>query len=215
MADNYLEKRYDEVFGSGRKSSGSGVRLSGPFLETLLLKNRSFRGFDSSYKVHRLQLEAIVRVNTKLASGMNAQRLRFRLVDASSGSEKVLPLLKMGGALPELRLPLPGTEPEAFIVVCSTVLESPIVDIDLGISLQSMLLKAVELGLGGLIVRSFDKAALSSALDLPLEPIAVLAIGRPAEKIELVPVREGADLKYYRRDGVHYVPKIVAEDLMI
>jgi len=215
MADNYLEKRYEEVFGSAGKQSASSSRPAAKSLETLLLRNRSFRGYDSSYKVHRLQLEAIVRVNTMVASGMNAQRLRFRIVDSDSGAEKVLPLLKMGGALPELHLPLPGTEPGAFIVVCSTAPENSIIDIDLGISLQSMLLKATDLGLGGLIVRAFDKDALKQALQLPLDPIAVLVIGKPAEKIELVSAREGESLRYYRRDGIHFVPKIIVEDLMI
>ncbi len=100
-------------------------------------------------------------------------------------------------------------------MVCTTVKESPGVDIDLGISLQSMLLKAVEMGLGGLIIRNFDPAALKEALELPLDPVAVVAVGKPAETIELVTVREGESLKYYRKDGVHYVPKLPAEDLII
>ena len=124
-------------------------------------------------------------------------------------------LVKMGRMLPELNLPFPGTEPEAFIVVCTTVKENPGVDIDLGISLQSMLLKAVEMGLGGLIIRNFDPAALKEALELPLDPVAVVAVGKPAETIELVTVREGESLNYYRKDGVHYVPKLPAEDLII
>ena len=36
-----------------------------------------------------------------------------------------------------------------------------------------------------------------------------------AEQIELVPVHEGEQLQYYRRDGVHYVPKLTAEDLTL
>ena len=121
----------------------------------------------------------------------------------------------MGAALKELSLPLPGTEPQAFIVVCSSVGENQTVLIDLGISLQSMLLKAVEMGLGGLIVRNFDHKALQQALDLPLEPIAVLAVGKPAEKVELVEVHRGDSLDYYRRDGVHFVPKIAPSELKI
>ena len=121
----------------------------------------------------------------------------------------------MGRGLPELHLPFPGTEPEAFIVVCSTVPENPGIDIDLGISLQSMLLKAVEMGLGGLIIRNFDREPVREALGLPFEPVAVLAVGKPAERIELVPVHEGDNLSYYRKDGTHYVPKLTAEDLTL
>lgn len=212
MADNYLEKRYDEVFGRGKSSA---VSLRKPTLDQLLHRNRSFRGYDKSYTVHRLQMEAIVGVNTKVASSINGQRLRFRIVTKGPEADTVLKCIKMGRALPELNLPFPGTEPEAFIIVCATSQENASIDIDLGISLQSMLLKAVELGLGGLIIRNFDREPLMEELHLPLDPIAVLAIGRPAEKVELVPVRKDADLRYYRKDGVHYVPKIVSEDLII
>lgn len=213
MADNYLEKRYDEVFGSGKSFPKS--HPSRPSLDTLLLKNRSYRGFVKDYKVHQLQLDAILSVNTRIASGMNAQRLRFRAVNGGDDAVAVMKELTLGAALKELSLPLPGTEPETFIIVCATCEESPIIDIDLGISLQSMLLKAVELGLGGVIVRNFNKDSLRDVLGLPYDPIAVLAIGKPAEKVELVPVKAGDNLNYYRQDGTHYVPKLVMEDLMI
>lgn len=213
MADNYLENRYEQVFGKREQAHRTAPQK--PSLDKLLLRNRSYRGYDISYKVHRRQLETIVSVNTKVASSINYQRLRFRLVTAGPEADIVNSHIRMGRALPELHLPFKGTEPEAFIIVCATCEENPGIDIDLGISLQSMLLKAVDLGLGGLIIRNFDRDELHSALALPSVPLVVLAIGKPAEKIELVPVRAGEDLKYYRKDGVHYVPKIVAEDLII
>jgi len=212
MADNYLEKRYEEVFGKGGGPKNPPHR---PALDTLLLRNRSFRGYDRDYVVHRRQLDAMIAVNPKVASSINLQRLRFRPVVKGPEADRVNEHIRMGRGLPELHLPFPGTEPEAFIVVCSTVPENPGIDIDLGISLQSMLLKAVEMGLGGLIIRNFDREPVREALRLPYEPIAVLAVGKPAERIELVPVHEGDDLAYYRRDGVHYVPKLSAEDLTI
>ena len=165
--------------------------------------------------MHRRQLDAMIAVNTKVASSVNLQRLRFRPVVKGPEADQVNKHIRMGRGLPHLQLPFPGTEPEAFIVVCSTVPENPGIDIDLGISLQSMLLKAVEMGLGGLIIRNFDREPVREALGLPFEPIAVLAVGKPAEQIELVPVHEGDDLGYYRREGIHYVPKLTAEDLTL
>ena len=211
MADNYLERRSEEL----RTAGHTVVRRNTPSLDTLLLKNRSHRGFDTSYKVHMRQLEAIVSVNTKVPSGRNAQTLRFKLVDAGSGGEAIGRQLHLGGALPELHLPAAGTEPQAFVVVCSTAPESAIVDIDLGISLQSMALKAVELGLNALIIRAFDHEAVRSVLGLPLEPVMLLAVGKGIEKIELVEVSKDADLRYYREDGVHYVPKVKLSDLLL
>jgi hypothetical protein len=43
----------------------------------------------------------------------------------------------------------------------------------------------------------------------------VLAIGRPAERIELKECDEGDNLTYYSEEGVHYVPKIRVDDLII
>ena len=212
MADNYLEKRYEEVFG---KDAGRKHAPQRPSLDTLLLHNRSYRGFDRDYVVHRRQLDAMIAVNVKVASSVNMQRLRFRPVVQGSEADAVNKYIRMGRGLPHLQLPFPGREPEAFIVVCSTAAENPGIDIDLGISVQSMLLKAVEMGLGGLIIRNFDREPIREALSLPYEPICVVAVGKPAERIELVPVHEGEQLQYYRRDGIHYVPKLTPEDLTL
>jgi nitroreductase len=211
MADNYLERR-EEALRSGR----TVVRRNTPSLDTLLRRNRSHRAYDTSYTVAMRQLETIVSVNTKLPSGLNAQTLRFRLLDAAGGGDTFCRLLHLGGFLPELHLPAPGTEPQAFIIVCSTGPESPVVDIDLGISLQSMALKAVEIGLNALIVRAFNRQEVKGVLGLPLEPLAVLAVGKGIETIVLDEVPAGSDLRYYRSaDGSHHVPKLRQEDLIL
>jgi len=209
MADNYLEKKFEEM-GKVRPV----IRRNHPSLDTLLRRNRSYRGYDPSRTVTSGELMKLVEVTTLVPSGMNRQALRYRLVTEEE-SDKVLPLIKMGAALPELHLPFPGTEPRAFIVVCSTVPESPVIDIDLGIAAQSMLLKAVEMGLNGIFIRNFRPADVQEALGLELVPLAVIAIGKGAEDIYLKPVPAGEPLDYYRKDGVHFVPKRKAEDLLI
>ena len=211
MADNYLEKRYEETLGSGKIK----VKKIGHTIDELLLKNRSTRGYKKAYKVSRSELERIVGACTRIPSARNQQVLRFKLVTHDTGADQVLPLVKMGAALPELHLPFPGTEPEAFIIVCSTVAENPMVDIDLGIAAQSMLLKAVEMGLNGLIIAAFNRAKLQEDLSLPYPPLLVLAIGKSDERIELTPIAEGESHAYYRRDGIHYVPKVRLSDLII
>lgn len=211
MADNYLEKRYEETLGANKPK----VKRIGHTVDRLLLKNRSTRGYKKSYVVSPNELERIVGVCTKIPSARNQQVLRFRLVTRDSGANQVLPLIKMGAALPDLHLPFPGTEPEAFIVICSTVDESPLVDIDLGIATQSMLLKAAEMGLNGLIIGAFNRTKLQETLDLPYPPLLVLAIGKGDEHIELIPIDEGENHSYYRKEGIHYVPKVRIADLII
>ena len=213
MADNYLENRYDELFGSGRKKTV--VKHVGQSLDTLLKKNRSYRGYDKKTLVTQEQLRKIVAVNTLLPSGRNQQALRFKLVTHDTGAEKVLANIKLGGALPELHLPFEGTEPEAFIIICSTVPENKILDIDLGISAQSMLLKAVEMGLNGIMIGAYNKENIKKEFDLPYEPVLIVAIGKGAETIRLVEINEDESHKYYRQDGVHFVPKVKLEQLIL
>ncbi len=209
MADNYLEKKYEEL-----REKRPVIRRNHLSLDTLLHRNRSYRGYDPSHTVTRDELLKLVEVTTLVPSGMNRQALRYRLV-TEEDSDKVLPLIRLGGALPELHLPLPGTEPRAFLVICSTVPENPVIDIDLGIAAQSLLLKAVEMGLNGIIIRAFDPVKLQEVLGLELLPLLVIAIGKGAENIYLKPVEAGESLAYYRKDGVHFVPKLKAEDLLI
>ena len=211
MADNYLEKRYEETLGSQRPK----VKRIGHTVEELLTRSRSYRGYNKQYVVSRAELERIAGVCSRLPSGRNQQVLRYSLATRESGADRVLPLVRMGAALPELHLPFAGTEPEAFIVCCSTVKETKLVDIDLGIALQSMALKAVEMGLNTLMIGAFNKEALRAALGLELEPLMVLAVGKGAEHIELVMTEADAPRAYYRRDGVHYVPKVKASCLLL
>ena len=211
MADNFLEKRMEQY--RSRSSSLQNTKTK-EGLAALLVKNRSTRGYDASYRVRIDQLRRIVAVNTKLASARNRQPLRFRLVTADEAC-KVLPFIRMGAGLKELNLPLEGTEPNAFVIVCSTIEPRNSTFVDLGIAAQSMLLQAVEMGLNGLCIMDFDRQLLVDTLQLPYTPLLVIAVGKSAEKIQLVDINEGDDHSYYRENGVHYVPKVVVEDLII
>ena len=207
-----MEKKLDE-FHNGKKKTV--IKTVGQSLDTLLLKNRSCRGYDKQRVVSIETLKSIVGVNNKIPSARNQQVLRFKLVTRDSGADVVLANIKLGGALPELHLPLQGTEPEAFIIVCSTIAENKLVDIDAGIAVQSMLLKAVELGYNGIIIGAFNKERITESFQLPYEPLLILAIGKGIESIRLTEIGENDDHRYYRQDGTHYVPKVKIEDLLL
>jgi nitroreductase len=214
MADNYLEKKFEE-FHSGKGVASKHKTSSGNVsLNSLLLKNRSHRGYDSSRQVLVEELKQIAEVCTKIPSAKNQQVLRFKLV-AGENAPRLQQYTKWGGALPELNLPFPGTEPSAFIIICSTVPENKWVDIDLGIAAQSMLLKAVEIGLNGICIGAFNKNAVVEEFSLQHEPVLVLAIGKGAEHIQLTRAKEGENLTYYRKDGMHFVPKLGLDDLLL
>ena len=209
MADGYLEKRMEE-FASGAKKTVKHVSL-----DTLFEKNRSYRGYKKDFVVTNDMLKRIVNVNTKIASGKNQQVLRFKLVTKGEDADFVLKNIKLGGMLPELHLPYEGTEPEAFIIVCTSAPETKIIDIDLGISLQSMSLKATDMGLNCVMICAFNKVNLVEHLGLKYEPLAILAVGKGAEKIKLKTIGVDESRAYYRVDGVHYVPKVKLDDIIL
>ncbi len=250
MADNYLEKKFEELNSPKTKKKYK----AGPSLDSLLIKNRSTRGYSHDREVTLEELKKIVNVNTRIASSKNQQALRFKLVAVGPEADFVNENIKMGAlfrarraANPEFSeadcpsLPLPGTEPKAFIVVYGTHQEDSGLLIDLGISLQSMSLKAVELGLNCLMIRAFNREAMSrlaakgatgdatvtagagtanmtdivkSDTKEELFALAVLAVGKSAESIFLVPGEKSA-LDYFRKEGIHYVPKLSLEEILI
>lgn len=210
MADNYLGKKMEDHYAPTTAKRGK----SHPSIAKLLLRNRSHRAYDNSFQVREDQLRRIIDVNRLIPSARNQQVLRFRMV-LDNEADKVLPHIKMGAALPELHLPEKGSEPRAFIIICSTVEESRFVDIDLGVAAQSMLLQAVEIGLNGICIAAFDKQKIREELQLPFEPLLILAIGRGKDNIQLSEISANESHNYYRKEGVHYVPKLTIEELII
>lgn len=242
MADNYLEKRYDEVFsgrGGASRKGASGKKGGHNSIDSLFLRNRSVRGYDPSRVVTVGELKEIVGVCRLVPSGRNQQVLRFRLVTKEAekvcgdksdgagngaecgaaviggGADLMQGLYKLGGALPELHLPFPGTEPEAFIIVCSTVEENRIVDMDMGIAAQSMLLKCTDMGLNGIIIAAFNREKVKEVFSLPYLPALLIAVGKSAEKFQILPIHPEDNHNYFRESGVHFVPKLTLDDMLI
>lgn len=64
---------------------------------------------------------------------------------------------------------------------------------------------------------AFNKANVAQILSLPecLDPVLVVALGRPAERCVITDVVDG-DIRYYRDEaGVHFVPKRSMDELVI
>jgi len=188
-------------------------------LRELVEKNRSYRGFDESREVSKEELLELVDLTRYTASGFNLQPLKYLLICEKDMVETILPLTKWGAALPHLNLPYPGKHPAAFIVICHDTTIGPNADashIDLGIVAQTMMLGAVERGLGGCMIQNFRGPAVKEALGLAdhLVPKLLLGIGKPDEVVKIVGVDGG--MKYYRDENdVHYVPKRDLKDLVI
>ncbi len=184
-------------------------------------KNRSYRGFDESVKVSEEQLKELVGLTRFVASGGNQQPLKYRLIFDSAEVSKMNELTRWGKMLPDIQLPHPGQYPTAYImiVVDTDICKNPdAAGTDVGIAAQTILLGAVEMGLGGCMIGNFDKKAAAEVLCKKSNhvPVLTVAIGKPAETVKIVDVGAEGSTRYYRDENdVHYVPKRRLEDLIV
>jgi nitroreductase len=187
-------------------------------IKDLILKNRSYRRFNQSMQVERETLRELVDLARLSPSGANAQPLKYLLSSEPDRNELIFQQLAWAGYLKDWPGPQEGERPTAYIVILGDTRLKPEFGVDPGIAAQSMLLGAVERGLGGCILASIKRAELAQDLDIPahFEILLVIALGVPVEKVVLEAVGEDGDIKYWRDEqDVHHVPKRALDDLII
>ena len=86
----------------------------------------------------------------------------------------------------------------------------------MGISALAIYLRAAEKGLSGCMIGNFRREALSTALSLApsVRPLLVIGLGKADEERQLTEVKDGST-RYYRENGVHYVPKRSLDDIIM
>ncbi len=191
---------------------------AGMKVEELVRRNRSYRRFKECEAVSRDFLASLVGLARLSASGANLQPLRYVLSCEPEKNALVFPHLKWAGYLKDWRGPAEGERPAAYIIVLADLSVSGNPGVDPGIAAQSILLGAVEAGLGGCIISSIDRQGLAAALDIPpgYSIQLAIALGRPAETVILEEIGPGGDVKYWRDpQGAHHVPKRKLEDLIL
>lgn len=184
-----------------------------PFIE----KNRSIRRFREREPVPMDTLRSLVELARLSPSGSNRQPLKFALSADPALNEKIFPTLAWAGYLTDWKGPAEGERPSAYIVILLDKSVAAGAGCDHGIAAQSIMLGAASLGLGGCMVGSVKRPELSGILGLApgLEILLVLALGFPAEIVEIEDAR-GGEIRYYRTpDGVHHVPKRTLDELII
>ena len=132
-------------------------------------------------------------------------------------NEEIFQTLGWAGYLTEWPGPEPGERPSAYIVQILDKNIAPGYICDDGISAQSMMLQAVELGYGGCIIATVKREKLAQIISLPenMHIIQVLALGKPKEVVVIDDMVDG-DYKYWReKDGTHHVPKRKLEDIIL
>ena len=187
-------------------------------IKDLVYKNRSYRRFEQNHEITLEILRELVDLARHSASGNNLQPLKFVLSCEPEKNAKIFPHLGWAGYLKDWPGPAEGERPSAYIIILGDTEIRDSFGCDHGIAAQSILLGAVEKGLGGCIIGSAKGEQLAKTLDIPIRYLVllVIALGKPNETVVLDPVGSDGDIKYWRdQGGVHHVPKRLLDDLIV
>lgn len=188
-------------------------------LKDLVYKCRSYRRFYENIKISDTELRQLADLARMTAATANFQALKFKIVNNPEDNAKVFGTLAWAGALPEWDGPEEGERPAAYIVVlCDTTIAKTL-KVDVGITSQTIMLGAVEMGYGGCMLGNVNRSELAEKLGIDTERFTielVLALGKPKEEVKVVPVPADGSVKYYRdQNQVHYVPKRSLEEILV
>jgi len=187
-------------------------------IRDLISKNRSYRRFHQEVDIKLETLRELVDLARLSASARNAQPLKYILSCQPQKNLLIFPHLAWAGYLTDWPGPCEGERPAAYIIILEDTEISQSSDCDHGIAAQSILLGAMEKGLGGCMIASIERQGLRQALEIPprYEILLVLALGKPKETVVIETVGPGGDTKYWRDSkGVHHVPKRALNDIII
>lgn len=183
----------------------------------LVYQGRSYRRFAPSRAVSDEELLWLADLGRVTPRARNAQWLHFGLANTPASCRRIFPALKWAAALPQWDGPSENERPTAYILLLEDTRHPRGSDIDLGIASQTILLGARAIGLGGCHILAFNANAIAEALAIPahLKLRLVLAIGEPAEDVELQPIPPSGSENYWREGQQHCVPKAELNDVVI
>lgn len=187
-------------------------------IRELVEKNRSYRRFYQDTRIDRSTIEELIDLARLSSSGLNLQSLKYIVACDEEKNSKVFPYLKWAGYLSDWDGPIEGEKPSAYIIMVGDKAISTNHFWDHGIACQSILLGAVEKGLGGCMFGAIDKQGLTLALNIPeqYELLLVIALGKPKEQVVLEDLGDSNDIKYWRDENeVHHVPKRSLKDIIL
>jgi len=200
-------------------------------IKDLIVKHRSFRRFYEEIAIERRTLEELIDLARLSASAANLQPLKYIISCDGGKNALIFPHLAWAGYLKDWAGPEEGERPAAYIIILGDkeIIGSlkgdrgiagvvRAIGCDHGIAAQSILLGAAEKGLGGCIIGSVQRKALSKALKIPsrYQILLVLALGKPKETVKIEAVGADGSIKYWRdSNGVHHVPKRPLEAIIV
>ena len=154
-------------------------------LHELLLKNRSYRRFHQDHPLDENLLKELVELTRRCPAACNRQPLKYLLSWQPRQNALIFPHLRWAAALRDWPGPGEGERPSGYIVILGDTRISRQLDWDSAIAAHTILLGAVEQGLGGCMIAALDRDGLRAALGVAphLEILIVVALGKPAETV--------------------------------
>jgi nitroreductase len=183
----------------------------------LVIKSRTVRRFKQA-PVSRATLMELVDAARFCPSGSNKQPLRYFVSADPALNAQIFTCLAWAGHIKDWGGPAEGERPTGYILVLGDTRAAENFNVDHGIAAQTIMLAAAEKGLGGCIIGSVKRDALSATLKLDshYQILLALALGVPLEKVVLEELAPQGDYRYWRdAQAVHHVPKRALNDIVV
>jgi nitroreductase len=187
-------------------------------IKDLVYENRSYRRFYQNEKIPMETLEELIDLARHSACAGNFQSLKYILSCDPRINELIFKKLGWAGYLKDWKGPTEGEKPAAYVVLLGDTSIRKDFSCDHGIACQSILLGAVEKGLGGCILGSINRDGLRKdlSIDDKFQILLVVALGKPHEKVKVEYIEAGGDIKYWRDESsVHHVPKRSLQEIIV
>jgi nitroreductase len=184
----------------------------------LVLKCRSYRRFYQDVALDTKTLRELVDLARNSASAVNRQPLKYIISGSPEKNAAIFSTLHWAGTLKTWPGPAEGERPAGYIIILGDKEIGVSFGLDPGIAAQTILLGAVEKGLGGCMLGAVDKDNLRQllAISSKYEIVLVVALGKPKEKIILETMKAGDSFDYWRdKDEGHHVPKRQLKDIIV
>ncbi len=176
---------------------------------------RTIRKFTQE-PVSKDNLVEIVEYARIAAYPANLQPLKYLIVHEKTLCDKIFPHTKWAGYLPD-GTPKENERPTAYILVFGDTSIKNTFEVEAGAAVTSMMLGALDKGIGSCWIGSIDKDKILECLDVNtvnLSLLYVLALGYPAQSSQICEMKDS--VKYFLdEEGTLNVPKRSMDEVLI
>ncbi|MBQ7097037.1 MAG: nitroreductase family protein [Clostridia bacterium] len=166
-------------------------------VKTALLERRTIRKFTQT-PILEQDLTDLIEYARLAAYPANLQPLKFAIITENELCNKVFDNTKWAGYLPD-GTPKEAERPTAFIAVLGDTEIKNSFEVEAGAAVTSMMLGALEKGIGSCWIGALNKKNIMEALELDEEKynlLYVLALGYPAQESQACPMQDN-NVKYF------------------